>query len=219
MNIMKQYRVSFSTPYTWWVMVIIPICVIGAIIFGAVNDFSEILLCGVAFVITVTDLIGDFLSLNGMLTAQIGFGCIRNSSKGREYVKNTVIVDQIRRFVYIAILMMAGALIYSNTTFVKEAFSDKSLFYQGVIFTILVMYVTDTLILNVVRYITMFMPYFMVASIAVLINTVLFAVIEMIAAIGVQGIIPWIILMAVLAILSTWATEYHVVCKYEESFY
>ena len=157
----------------------------------------------------------DFFTYNGFTSKGYSFGVLKCSNHGKKLVMNGVIIDQIRRFASILLIMIISIVIAKNMM-PYELPSDYVLL--GIVMVLLV-YGANTLSLLLLRNISSFLSY----SLAAGITTMIFGVVISVALYyryeqAKTNLILWLAGAVLLAVLSTLAMFKYVSFNYDRNF-
>ena len=162
----KSYFVFLSKGYKWLALTIFPLMLLGLVLllFGEDKDGTYVVARAVILsYVPIFELVSDYWLFGGLCNkTENGLVYLKSSVKGMEVLRNGIIGDLLRRFLY---QMILGLILFSVT---------------GNLFDILlvfILYAVEVATLNVLRHMVVWQFYLILSAVATLIYDVLFVLI------------------------------------------
>ena len=107
MRAIKCYLSYTPRLYRWLVLVIFPIALLALGIMMSVNDMTILALLGLLCTEAAYEIFADSWMLGGIQAKDYtGLSLVQASKAGVKYMKNVVLIDCIRRYVYMALISL-----------------------------------------------------------------------------------------------------------------
>lgn len=108
MRAIKCYLSYTPRLYRWLVLVIFPIALLALGIMMSVNDMTTLALLGLLCTEAAYEIFADSWMLGGIQAKDYtGLSMVQASGAGVKYMKNVVLIDCIRRYVYMALISLS----------------------------------------------------------------------------------------------------------------
>ncbi|MCR4999743.1 MAG: hypothetical protein K6A05_07905 [Lachnospiraceae bacterium] len=189
-NYWKAYNTFACRIYCLVMFIAVPLFIWG-LHFVMLQLISPIDILNMALYEIVFITFGDYFTFNGIPSKEYNFGLLRCTLKGREYIRHSIIADEVVRFLHI-VLVSVGCALISIATVPCDFVHEYLLMHITLVFLV---YGASTFSLMIARHVTSFMSYLGVAG---LLNMVLGVVIAVgiglfHAELQLISLYPWLI--------------------------
>lgn len=188
----KSYLAFTSSAYRILGLAVLPVLLLALTVFLGMETAGAVVVC--------FEILADFWLFSGILKKETGsMEYLKTSIYGTDIIKNGLVADCIRRFVYLGILSFAGYL--SN--------GRLGSFTAG-----LSAYLTVMVLLNVSRHLSGIMMHLMVSYVGLIIYGILMEFIS-----GTAAVVIMSFLAVIVSIVTVWYAMYCVKGSYYEKRY